>query len=262
MGPAEVDAIRSPFSPRPTLRRLPQFMNTELAPKLSPRSALPDLENPFGDPFGDAGFQAQSTTQSSTGISRWSAPTGINSLSMTYVHQPSVADAQPTETNSNDEDLGSLFQGLPKDAKIGLIVGIVVIVSLSLVGCGMCFLDCKRRQHKRRERRQNREAELVMLEMEMRDGQTTDQQRRAKVGLWDHLKPASGERGVNVAGDTSANVRRDSTIESSRSDSVASRPQAIPRDRVSIVSSVPSVISSVGQRPALPRSFLNGGVRA
>jgi hypothetical protein len=241
-------------------------MTTTPASSLRQRSALPDLENLFGD----ATPQAQSTTQTSTGSSQWSMPTDMNSIPMTHAHQPSTADPGPTNI-PDDGNLGTIFQGLPGNAKIGLIVGIVVIVALSVLGCGMCFLDCRRRQQKRKERRTSRQAESTMLEMEMRNGHT--EQRRVRRGLWDHLKPASGDGGVNLAeaADTETRHaamrtnargwRNDSTVESSRSNSVASRSPAVPRDRVSVVSSVPSVVSPVGVRPALPQSFLDDGAR-
>ncbi|KAL1593892.1 ATP-dependent DNA helicase chl1, partial [Paraconiothyrium brasiliense] len=158
-----------------------------LGSPLSQRSALPDLENLFGD----ATFQAQSTTQTNTRSSLRIMPTGTNNMPLTYIHQPTVADPRPTNTHSDDENLGSLYQGLPRDAKIGIIISIVVIVSLSLLGCGMCFLDCRRRQRKRKERRDTHEAELMMLEMEIINGHR-EQQKCARKGLWDHLKPASG----------------------------------------------------------------------
>jgi hypothetical protein len=105
----------------------------------------------------------------------------------------------------------------------------------------------------------------------MRDGHT--EPRRVRRGLWDHLKPISGDGSVNVAeaADTEARHatmrttarewRRDNTVDSSRGDSVASRSPVVPRDRISIVSSVPSFISSVGSRPALAQNFLEGGAR-
>lgn len=266
MGTADLNAF--PSSPESFQHPLPQSMTTILATSLFQRSALPDLENLFGD----ATFQAQSTTQSNTESSQWSVPTRANDMSMTYVHQPSAADPQPTNTNLDNENLSTLYQGLPREAKIGIIVSIVVIVSLSLLSCGMCFLTCRRRQRKRKARLESREAETVMLEMEMRNGQT-EPQRRVRGGLWDHLKPASGDGVIDAAQMAEAEARHaaieryprdgrdDSIIESSRKDSGASRSQVIPRDRVSIVSSVPSVGSSTSARLALPQSFLDGGPR-
>ncbi|KAK7183347.1 hypothetical protein PSPO01_10596 [Paraphaeosphaeria sporulosa] len=235
-------------------------MTTILASPLLQRSALPDLENLFGD----ATFEAQPTTQSNTASPQWSAPTGANDMPMTYVHQPSAADPQPTDITHDDENLSALYQGLPRDAKIGIIVGIVVIVSLSLLSCGMCFLNCRRRQRKRKARRESREAETVMLEMEMRN-RHAEPQRRVRKGLWDHLKPAGGDGAVNAIQMAEAEARHDAMERNprdGRNDSIVETARSIlPRDRVSIVSSVPSVISSTGARPALPRSFLDSGTR-
>ncbi|KAL5441534.1 hypothetical protein PMIN07_005276 [Paraphaeosphaeria minitans] len=254
--------------PESVLHQLHRPMTAILASPLLQRSALPDLENLFGD----ATFEAQPTTQSKTASSQWSVPTAANDMSMTYVHQPSAADPQPSGTTPDDENPSTLYQGLPINAKIGIIVGIVVIVSLSLLSCGMCFLNCKRRQRKRKARRESREAETVMLEMEMRNGQAGPQ-RCVRKGLWDHLKPAGGDEAVDATQMAEAEARHDamernprdgrhdSIVESARSDSVASRSRVTPRDRVSIVSSVPSIISSTGTRPALPSSFIDRGAR-
>ncbi|KAJ4303590.1 hypothetical protein N0V90_002489 [Kalmusia sp. IMI 367209] len=258
--------------PQTALHQPHETLFTVILSQPSLHTALPDLENLFGD----ATFGGQSTTQGNFESSPGSTPTGTDGLPLTRQRHPSTAAPQETGTESKDDNLGAAYQGLPKDAKIGIIVGIVVIVLLSLLGCGMCFLDCRRRHRRRKERRDNRDSELMMLEMEMRNGQT-EQQRRTRKGLWDHLKPANGDEDKLVANVTTAdasevttkpdapNVRKDSTIGtigSTRNGSDAGwSPAYIPRDRASIVSSVPSLTSSASGRPALPRSFLDGGVR-
>lgn len=242
-------------------------MTTLLASPLLQRSALPDLENLFGDATIDAPQTVQATTKSS----QWSVPTRANGMSKTHVEQTSVATPQPTNTDPDDESISAQYKSLPKDAKIGIIACIVVIVSLSLLSCGMCFLKFKRRKEKKRARRERREAE-AMMEMEMRNAQPKPQTRVQK-GLWDHLKPkredgdfdtalmAEAEARHDAMDRNQLDRRNDSIVDSARSGSVVLYSQVAPRDRTSIGFPAPSVISSTGAIPIVPQSILDGGTR-
>lgn len=242
--------------------RRPHHPMITLLPQPSLHRVPRDLENLFGD----ASFRGETTTLADIGSSQGITPTGNNGLTMPYQHQPSTATHLPTNTGVNDDNLGSLYQSLSKDARIGLIVGIVVIISLTLLGCGMCFLDCRKRQRSRKARRESRDTELTMLEMEMRNGQA-DPQRRERNGLWDHLRPAGDKENGDDTDVASRNardpMRQDSTIDSTRSEiSVGSSRAHETGDKASVVSSVPSLAPSAGGRAVLPRSFLDDAVRS
>lgn len=262
----------SPSVPQSVLPHARETFSTIIISPISPRTALPDLENLFGD----VSLGAQSTSQSNSGPSASSPSIDTNGTPVNQQQHASASDPQETSTRAKDESLGASYQGLPKEAKIGIIVGIVVVVLLAVLGCGMCFLDCRRRQKKRREKRDARDGDVLMLEMEMRNGHT-GQQKLTQRGLWDHLKPANGKdeskTGLVPPADAaqakmtfeSSNTRKDSTIGSvgsARHGSDAGLSQAhFSRDRGSVVSSVPSLTSSSGGMPALPGSFLGGGLR-
>ena len=238
-------------------------MRTVLS-RSSSRPARRDLENLFGD------APPQSDTMSGTESvsSQRSAATGTSSPTTTYQHQPQIPTSSPTSPSSGDDDLGHLYSSLPRDAKIGIIVGIVALVSLTLLGCGLCFLDCRRRERRRRERRRGRSAGVVTLETGMRDRQPPPK-KPIHQGLWDHLKPTGGNGGNDTFGISMEDIQdardaervaRQTNFVSVRTDPVAgwSTSQS-PRDRASVVSSVPSSKSSVGVKPSLLRDSLEGG---
>lgn len=230
----------------------------------SSRPARRDLENLFGD----TPPQDETTSRRGSASSQWSTATVISGPSTTYKHQPQTQSTSPASTSSGDDDLGHLYQGLPRDAKIGIIVGIVALVTLTLLGCGLCFLDCRRRERRRKERRRIRGAGVVTLEMDMRD-RKTQSKKRAHHGLWDHLKSTDGSGRKETSDVTQENVQDAQNAERVANQanlvSIRTEPGAgwstsqFPRDRTSTVSSVPSSKSSVGVKPSLLRSSVEGG---
>jgi hypothetical protein len=90
--------------------------------------------------------------------------------------------AQQTQASAQPQ-LASLSQG----AKIGIIIGVVVIGILSIVGCGLGFLSFRKHRKRRKQRKLDRDSELHTLETEIRSGQAGHKRNRES-GLWDNLK--------------------------------------------------------------------------
>ena len=232
-----------------------------ILPRPVSRPPRRDLENLFGD----AVPPEETTTRFASESLQMNVATATNGLSETHPHQTPTSASSPATTSSKEDDLGHLYQNLPRDAKIGIIVGIVAIVFLSLLGCGMCFLDCRRRTRKRKEQRENVDTQSEMLEMQMRN-EEMEKKPPVHKGLWDHLKPVSGSREAitsNTATENTQDITRHDSITTTRNDTAANWTTShSSRDRASVVSSVPSSISSsAGGVPALPTNFIDGGAR-
>ena len=244
--------LRSVFRP-------PHQQARTILPRPYSQPAPRDLENLFGD----AAPQEETTTRPASETLQLDIATETSGPSATHQHQSPLLTPSPTNTPSKDDDLGHMYQNLPRDAKIGIIVGIIALVFLTLLGCGLCFLDCRRRTRKRKERKESHDTQLVTLEMEMRNEQTAAK-RPTRKGLWDHLKPVNGSKEAvhsNTPIDDTHNITRRDSISTTTNDTATKWPTShLTRDRASTVSSVPSTISSAGV-PALPRSFIDGGAQ-
>ncbi|KAF2876578.1 hypothetical protein BDV95DRAFT_561116 [Massariosphaeria phaeospora] len=165
------------------------------------------------------------------------------------------------------------FQAIPKEQRIGIIVGVTVVAVLSAIAVGMCIIDFKRRMRKKRAARLNGRSELDMLENEIRGGRTGHirPQGTNHRGLWDSLrvvptKEASRESrlGSSIPADTlqrnvaTAASQRDASGVSAGS-STRTRHESdhewilayTPRERASIVSSEGSSGLSVTSKPTV-----------
>ncbi|KAF1963261.1 hypothetical protein CC80DRAFT_498470 [Byssothecium circinans] len=85
------------------------------------------------------------------------------------------------------------LSNLDNKTKIGISVSLAVVVVLVVMGCAIGVLDCRKGYRRRQDRRQDRNAELVMLESEMRSGQAAHTRSR-KSGLWDGLRNGGNDR--------------------------------------------------------------------
>ncbi|KAF2640022.1 hypothetical protein P280DRAFT_518453 [Massarina eburnea CBS 473.64] len=118
--------------------------------------------------------------------------------------------------------MGSLgmIASLDKKTKIGISVSIAVVVVLVVMGCAIGMLDCRKGYFRRKERRQNRIAELAMLESEMRSGQQ-GQKRAKESGLWDNLRSGSVvESGVICEGDVRGDANGNGSLSIEKGSSV------------------------------------------
>jgi hypothetical protein len=114
----------------------------------------------------------------------------------TYIHRnPSAArhfyalmskSPHPEQSPGPQSDTSS--SGISKEIKIGIIVGIVIVVILTLIAVGYCLLDGRRRMRTWREKRSARaDADCNMLQAELENGRTARRDSNTG-GLWDRLR--------------------------------------------------------------------------
>ncbi|KAF2269113.1 hypothetical protein CC78DRAFT_612584 [Lojkania enalia] len=181
-----------------------------------------------------------------------------------------TATTAPTTQTS----IQPMHGGISKGAKVGIALGIAVTAVLVLLALVIYGLDCRHRLKRRRAKRQNRNAELSILESELKNGRTAGREIKA-AGLWDDLRfPASAKNG----GGPKERLEKTECkkfnlwehIGAVRNDTACKAPDQSERDiewlppyvpmhtkRTSVISSAVSVSLPIMSPSAHEQSFLN-----